>query len=175
MASVNATRLKFEDIQTVFVRANITGKPSLKNRPFAFFKSEHKDTNFYDDLHEIYKQLLKAETQARAYETKLLVTGYRLSSAFGDLHPILTRAGEIARAFHEEAQLIPHIWHRFTMGKWNLTPVQNAYYSPEQVEYRPMWMPGDSEETERPFMSLIERKEDDIARAEQRAAELGGR
>lgn len=171
----NKMRAKFAGIEPVFVRQNTTGKPSFKNRPFSFFKSENPDTNFYDDCHEIYVQLLAAEKQARAYETHLLVTGQRLSSAFGDQHAVLTRAGEIAKAFHEEAQLIPFIWHRFTRDQYRLTPVLRAFYTEDQLKYRPMWMPGDALETERPFMTLEDRKEDDIARATARVAEMRSR
>lgn len=163
------------DFDTIFVRRNLTGRPSFKPMPFSRYKTEFPNTNFYDDCHDIYKQLLKAEERARKFDQINLHSSVWLSSSVGQVHPLLTRAGNVADAIHAEALLIPVIWTRFVTGKYKLTPVLEGYYSKEQIDYRPLFIPGECEETERAFMSLMERKDDDLARAQARVDELSGR
>jgi|GEM_PF-5447665 len=160
------------EYEPVFVRRNVTGKPSFKNKPFSRFKSEFTNTNFYDDCHEIYRQLLTAERRTRDIDKRLLITGNSLSQAFAEIHPILLRAGKVADALYEEAVLVPVIWQRFVDGKYALTPILRGYYTLDQIQYRPLFIPGEALETERPFMTPSERKEDDVVRAEQIASSL---
>lgn len=159
----------------MFVRNNLTGRPSFKNKPFSFFKTENPDTNFYDDCHEIYKQLLAAEKRCRNIDMQNWSGLRPLSEAIAEVHPLLGRAGKVADALHQEALLVPKIWQRYVRDEYMLTPVLRGYYNLEQLTYRPLFIPGDAEETERPFMTLEERTEDDVIRANRRAAELGGR
>jgi hypothetical protein len=162
-----------KDIEPVFVRKNFTGNPSFKGKPFTFFKRENPHTNFYDDCHEIYKQLLfAAKRSERIASSSFAAQGGELSGAFADIHPLLARAGMVVDALKQEAEAVPLIWHRFCTKKYALTPVLRGYYSPEQLDYRPLFVPGENEETERPFMSILERKDDDLARAIARAEEL---
>lgn len=164
-----------EEFETVFVRRNLTERPSFKTKPFSRFKTENPNTTFYDDCHEIYKQLLLAEKRCRQIETQNFTVANVLSDAIGEVHALLRRAGDVADALNMEAQLIPEIWYRFTTGKYILTPVLRGYYTKDEMEYRPFFIPGEAEETERPFMTFEERKEDDVVRAQRRAEEMAGR
>lgn len=164
-----------EEFETVFVRRNLTANPSFKTGPFSRFKTEFPNTNLYDDCHEIYKQLLAAERRCRQIDGHNLTISNNLSAAIGEVHPILRRAGKVADALHAEALVIPKIWYRYTINKYKLTPVLRGYYNQEQLEYVPLFIPGECEETERPFMTMEERTEDDVIRAQRKADELGAR
>lgn len=161
-----------QEIEPVFVRRNVTGRPTFKTKPFSIFKAARPDTSFYEDCHEIYKQLLAAKRRVESINRLILISSEPLSDAFQDVHPILTRAGKVAEALEEEARLVPEIWRRFVTKKYLLTPIQQAMYSSDLLHYRPVFIPGEGEETERPFMEPSTRKLDDIARAEARAEEM---
>lgn len=158
----------------IFLRSNSTGSLGLRARPYAAFKVDRPDTNLYDDLHEIYCQLKIAAKSARNLEQVILRSGGAVSPAIASGHyTLLARPGDLAKQLEFESRMIPEIWHAFTKHEYRLTPIIKGFYTTEQLEYRPLFIPGEALETERPFMRKRDRDEDDMVRAHKRAVEIG--
>lgn len=153
-----------EERNFVFVRNNMTGRPSLKGTPVVAWKQGDTTSTFFEDLAGMHNCVTIALNNARAMRS--IVSEYfaepsnPVQNVIAMYHPALKpeHYDDIIEELELEAELLVKVWkRRLDEGeKWKLAPQIEALYTKEQFRWRPELKPGnpDIDPTWIPFMPI---------------------